>query len=170
MKNLKINPKLFSEYTINFLYNTSNFENKKPISPLRLQNILYLTYVYALLAWDKKLWTDNFEKGTLGPLIPEVNDNYSKNDFKIVNAENYFFKIPELQNIEKLELEALMIDLNETYNDTELTKLACDNIWNKTTINSKIKDHEIIKYYSENETFLDNLNDPSLESNIKFLS
>ena len=115
MKNLKINPKLFSEYTINFLYNTSNFENKKPISPLRLQNILYLTYVYALLAWDKKLWTDNFEKGALGPLIPEVNDNYSKNDFKIVNAENYFFKIPELQNIEKLELEALMIDLNETY-------------------------------------------------------
>lgn len=168
MKNLNIDIKKFSEYVVNFSYNTSNFENKKKISSLRLQNLLYLTYVYALLAWNKKLWANSFEKWTIGPVIPEMHHYYSKNNFQIIDDENHFFKITELKNLEKLELESLILDLNQEYSDSDLAKLACDDIWKNTIVNSKIKDQEMIKYYSENETFLDNLNDPSLESNIRF--
>jgi len=61
-------------------------------------------------------------------VIPEMHHYYSKNNFQIIDDENHFFKITELKNLEKLELESLILDLNQEYSDSDLAKLSCDDI------------------------------------------
>lgn len=174
MKNLNIDIKLFSKYVVNLVYSLNDFDindtSEQKVSPLRLQNLLYCTYAWALAAWDKKLWSDNFEKWTIGPVIPKIYHDYSENGVGLFNWEKNFVKFPELTNLERLDLEVLIADINTKYNDAELAKLACDDIWKNTEINSVIKDEEITKYYSKNDdTFLDKIMyNPALESDINF--
>ncbi len=175
MENFNLNLKVFSEYIVNIIYDISDFDinntEEQKVSPLKLQNLLYFLYAYALAEWNKKLWSDNFEKWVIGPVIPEIYYDYSKNGVQLYNREKHFVKFPEIPNWERTDLEALVIDLNEKYNDIELAKLARDNIWKSTKTNSIIKDEEIAKYYAENNTFIDEIvYDPALESKVKFFS
>ncbi len=176
MENLNIDIKKFSEYIVNLIYGVNDFDindtNEQKVSPLRLQNLLYCAYAWALAAWDKKLWSNNFEKWVIGPVIPEIYHDYSKNGVRLFNWEKHFVKFPEIPNWERTDLEALVMDLNEKYNDVELTKIVRDDVWKNTKTNSVIKDEEIAKYYSENDdTFLDKIMcNPALESKVKFLS
>ncbi len=175
MENLNIDVKKFSEYIVNLIYGVNDFDindiSKQKVSPLRLQNILYCAYAWALVTWDKKLWSNNFEKWTIGPVIPEIYYDYSKNGVRLFNWEKHFIKFPELKNIEKLDLEILIADINAKYNDIELVKLINNDVWKNTKANSIIKSEDIIKYYSEDNNFLDKIMyDPSLKNDIKFFS
>jgi len=52
MENFNIDLKKFSEYVVNIIYDVNNFDinntEEQKVSPLKLQNILYFLYVYAL--------------------------------------------------------------------------------------------------------------------------
>ena len=176
MENLNIDIKKFSEYVVNLIYGVNNFDindtTKQKVSPLKLQNLLYCAYAWVLAVWDKKLWINNFEKWVIGPIIPELYHDYSKNGVRLFNWEDYFIKFSELTNLEKLDLEVLITDLNAKYNDVELSNLINNEIWKNAKANSIIKDEAIAKYYAENnDTFLDKIMyDPSLESTVKFFS
>ena len=174
MENLNIDIKKFSEYIVNLIYDVSTFDinntEEQKVSPLKLQNLLYCAYAWALAAWDKKLWINNFEKWTIGPIIPEIYHDYSKNGVQLYDRIKKFVKFSEITNLERLNLELLIIDLIEKYTDTELAKLVCDNIWKNTDISSIMKDEDIAKYYSKNDdTFLDKIMyNQALENNVKF--
>lgn len=175
MENFNIDLKKFSEYVVNIIYDVNNFDinntEEQKVSPLKLQNILYFLYAYALSAWNKTLWSNNFEKWVIGPVIPELYYDYSKNGVRLFNLEEHFVKIPEIPNWDRFDLEALVIDLSKKYNDIELAKLAHDDVWKNTDISSIMKAEDIAKYYSEYETFIDEIvNDPTIENNISIFS
>ncbi|MCL6428901.1 hypothetical protein LT335_00449 [Spiroplasma sp. JKS002669] len=174
MENFNIDLKKISEYVVNIIYDVNNFDinntEEQKVSPLKLQNILYFLYAYALSTWNKTLWSNNFEKWVIGPVIPELYYDYSKNGVTLYNREKHFVKFPEIPNWERTNLEALVMDLNEKYNDVELARLAYDDVWRNTKANAIIKAEDIVNYYSENNTFFDDLYDSSLEAKVKFFS
>lgn len=175
MQNLKIDVKIFSDYVINFINELNDFnannDSEKKVSPLKLQKILYFTYVYALTNWNKKLWEDHFEKWDFGPVIPKIYNEYSKYGYQPIKTKNKLIDLSMLTNIEKLELEALILDLNEKFNAKELSEISHSFPWHNVKKNSEIKDKDIMKHYLI-DTFFNELNlyNPSLESNFKFLS
>lgn len=175
MENLNIDVRIFSQYIINFINETNRFnansDVKKEISHLKLQKILYFVYAYAITKWDKKLWKDVFKNWELGPVIPKIYHEYSKFGNSLIALKNNNIALDMLTNFEKLELQALMLELNNNFDAIELSRISHSFPWENTKRNSKLKDSDIVKYFSKSDTFINEvINSSSLESNFKFLT
>lgn len=174
MEKLNIDVKIFSGYIINFINETNSFNEindvNKKITHLKLQKMLYFVYVYALTEWDKKLWENKFENWKLGPVVPEIYQEYSKYNDEAIELKNNEIKLPMLTNFEKLELQSLILELNN-FTAKELSKKSHASPWKKVKKHEEIRDEDIINHYCKPGTFINKLiNEASLETNFKFLS
>ena len=152
MKNLDIDIKVFSEYAVNFIHDINEYNNQqdKEITPFKLQKLLYFVYAYALVVWEMKLWNDSFEKWSIGPILPEVFFHYGQYGNKQIPKTNNDIEFETLPNWERLDLDALMLEVHQKFTDFELVSIACSEPWKKTPDNAKISDQDIIDYYSQN--------------------
>ncbi|MCL8210705.1 hypothetical protein LT336_00449 [Spiroplasma sp. JKS002671] len=152
MKNLDIDIKVFSEYAVNFIHDINEYNNQqdKEITPFKLQKLLYFVYAYALVVLEIKLWNDSFEKWSIGPILPEVFFHYGQYGNKQIDKTNNDIKFETLPNWERLDLDALMLEVHQKFTDFELVAIACSEPWKKTPDNAKISDQDIIDYYSQN--------------------
>ena len=149
MENLNIDVNIFAKHIVNFI-NEINNDNNKKITHLKLQKLLYFSYVYALINWNKKLWNNNFERWDNGPVLSIIYNKYKKYKREEIPTFNENIKINNLTNTQKLELDCLLMELNNTYSTNKLVDLSHDFIWEKLIKNEKYSDEEIIKYYSNN--------------------
>ena len=152
MKNLDIDIKVFSEYAVNFIHDINEYNNQqdKEITPFKLQKLLYFVYAYALVVLEMKLWNDSFEKWSIGPILPAVFFHYGQYGNKQIPKTNNDIEFETLPNWERLDLDALMLEVHQKFTDFELVPIACSEPWKKTPDNAKISDKDIIDYYSQN--------------------
>lgn len=54
------------------------WEAKRPVSNLRLQNLLYFAQAYFILLNDNPLFDDDMEAWDCGPVVPSVYETYKK--------------------------------------------------------------------------------------------
>lgn len=173
MENLNIDVKLFSEYVVSYVDKLNKFNNdnniEKKVTHLKLQKLLYFIYVYALVKWNKKLWTDNFEKWKAGPVLSKIYYEYEKYGNQPITTKNNKNKIKlnMLTNIEKLELESLILEINENFNAAELDTISQE--FPCKSDQAEIDDQDLITYYSQKDTFINKLlNKSFLDQNFEF--
>ncbi|MDR0532132.1 MAG: DUF4065 domain-containing protein [Oscillospiraceae bacterium] len=64
-------------------------ETKTPLSPMKLQKLMYLTYARYLFRQDAPLFAERFEKWRFGPVLSDVYDEFK--GYKAQSIDDFYY-------------------------------------------------------------------------------
>lgn len=107
MQVLNIKPETVAKY---FLLKAA--QEGEPITPLKIQKLVYLAYVNALLH-DKKLFNEKIQAWANGPVVPSLYQQLRKYGFNPIDQEFYNVNVDVLLE----ELSGVTDVLDETFDE-----------------------------------------------------